>query len=102
MKKLISLITLAGLTVFAHGARAADKINIVATLPDFAKIAEAIGGDRVTVTTIASGIQDPHFVDPKPSYVVKLRDADLFLVDGLQLEIGWVPPLLEGARNPKI
>ena len=54
-------------------------INVVATLSDFGKIAEAVGGDKVRVTTIASGVQDPHFVDPKPSYVLKLRDADLFL-----------------------
>lgn len=81
---------------------AGAQVNVVATLSDFGKIAEAVGGDRVRVTVIASGMQDPHFVDPKPSYVVKLRDADLFLVNGLELEIGWVPPLLDGARNPKI
>jgi len=83
-------------------ARAAEPINVVATLSDFGKIAEAVGGDKVRVSTIASGVQDPHFVDPKPSYVLKLRDADLFLVNGLELEIGWVPPLLEGARNGRI
>jgi ABC-type Zn uptake system ZnuABC Zn-binding protein ZnuA len=83
-------------------ARADDKLQVVATLPDIGKIAEAVGGDKVHVTTIASGVQDPHFVDPKPSYVVKLRDAELFLVNGLDLEIGWVPPLLDSARNGKI
>lgn len=81
---------------------AAGPIEAVATLTDLGKIAEAIGGDRVHVTTIASGVQDPHFIDPKPSYMVKLRDADLFFVNGLDLEIGWVPPLLEGARNARI
>jgi ABC-type Zn uptake system ZnuABC Zn-binding protein ZnuA len=79
-----------------------ETVNVVASLSDFGSIAQAVGGDKVHVTTIASGVQDPHFVDPKPSYVVKLRDADLFLVNGLELEIGWVPPLLDGARNPKI
>ncbi len=94
---------LAWLLAAAGGPAAADgPVNVVATLTDFGKIAEAVGGDKVRVTVIASGLQDPHFVDPKPSYVVKLRDADLFLVNGLELEIGWVPPLLEGARNPKI
>jgi len=83
-------------------ARAAEPLNVVATLTDFGKIAEAVGGDKVRVATIASGVQDPHFVDPKPSYMLKLRDADLFLVNGLELEIGWVPPLLEGARNGRI
>jgi zinc/manganese transport system substrate-binding protein len=74
----------------------------VATLTDFGAIAAAVGGDKVRVTTIASGVQDPHFVDPKPSYVVKLRDADLFVVNGLDLEVGWVPPLLDSARNGRI
>jgi zinc/manganese transport system substrate-binding protein len=83
-------------------ARAGEPLNVVATLTDLGKIAEAVGGDKVRVTSIASGVQDPHFVDPKPSYVVKLRDADVFLVNGLELEIGWVPPLLEGARNGRI
>ena len=79
-----------------------DPVNVVASLPDFGRIAEAVGGDKVRVTVIASGLQDPHFVDPKPSYIVKVRDADLFLVNGLELEIGWVPSLLDGARNPKV
>ena len=96
---LISLLVLAAL---GGEAGAAEPINVVASLSDFGKIAEAVGGDKVRVTTIASGVQDPHFVDPKPSYVLKLRDADLFLVNGLELEIGWVPPLLEGARNGRI
>lgn len=82
--------------------RAEAPLSVVASLSDFGKIAEAVGGNKVRVTTIASGVQDPHFVDPKPSYVVKLRDADLFLVNGLELEIGWVPPLLDSARNGKI
>src|SRR5689334_16916839 len=101
----ISFLTAAVLVLASLGgsiARAEDALHVVATLPDIGKIAEAVGGDKVHVTTIASGIQDPHFVDPKPSYVVKLRDAELFLVNGLDLEIGWVPPLLDSARNGKI
>jgi ABC-type Zn uptake system ZnuABC Zn-binding protein ZnuA len=83
-------------------ARADEPINVVATLADLGQIAAAVGGDKVRVTTIARGGQDPHFVDPKPSYMVKLRDAELFLVNGLDLEIGWVPSLLDGARNGRI
>ena len=83
-------------------SRADSPLKVVATLTDLGSIAAAVGGDKVQVTTIASGVQDPHYVDPKPSYVVKLRDADLFLVNGLDLEIGWVPPLLDGARNGRI
>jgi ABC-type Zn uptake system ZnuABC Zn-binding protein ZnuA len=98
---VVSLV-LALLVSSGSPARAEDALEVVATLPDIGKIAEAVGGDKVHVTTIASGIQDPHFVDPKPSYVVKLRDAKLFLVNGLDLEIGWVPPLLDSARNGSI
>lgn len=85
----------------AAGADAAP-LAVVATLPGLARVAEAVGGEEVSVTTIASGVQDPHFVDPRPSYMVKLRDADALLVNGLDLEVGWVPPLIEGARNGRV
>jgi ABC-type Zn uptake system ZnuABC Zn-binding protein ZnuA len=83
-------------------ALAADKLRVVATLPNLGSLAQEIGGDRVQVTTIASGLQDAHFVDPKPSFIVTLRSAGLLLVNGLDLEIGWVPPLTQGARNATI
>ncbi len=102
-RRLIIIIAILLVATFGGpSARAEEVVNVVASLTDLGKIAEAVGGDKVRVTTIASGVQDPHFVDPKPSYMVKLRDADLFLVNGLELEIGWVPPLLEGARNARI
>jgi zinc/manganese transport system substrate-binding protein len=85
-------------TVGAHAA----PLGVVATLPGLGQVAEAVGGDEVRVTAIASGVQDPHFVDPRPSYMVKLRDADALLVNGLDLEVGWVPPLIEGARNGRV
>jgi ABC-type Zn uptake system ZnuABC Zn-binding protein ZnuA len=81
---------------------AAGKVKVVATLPNFGSIAHEIGGDRIDLTVIASGTQDAHFVDPKPSYIVKLRAADLLIVNGLDLEIGWVPPLAQGARNARV
>ena len=65
-------------------------------------IAEFIGGDHVEVFAIATGYQNPHFVDPKPSYILKLSRADLFVTVGLDLETGWVPPLLNSARNAAI
>lgn len=102
-RAILGLLLATGLaTGVSAGTPRAEQLNVVASLSDFGSIAQAVGGDKVQVTTIASGVQDPHFVDAKPSYVVKLRDADLFLVNGLELEIGWVPPLLDGARNPKI
>ncbi|MST01353.1 MAG: zinc ABC transporter substrate-binding protein [Pedosphaera sp.] len=78
------------------------KINIVATTPDLAALAREIGGNRVEITTLAKPTEDPHFVEPKPSFIVKLSRADALLEGGAELEIGWLTPLLEGARNRKI
>ncbi len=78
------------------------KINAVATLPDFGAIAREIGGANVDVTVLAKPTEDPHFVDARPSFVVKLRQADVLIDGGAELEIGWLPPLLQNARNPKI
>jgi len=86
----------------APWAAAAEPIQVAASLPNLASIAREVGGDRVNVTAIATGQQDPHFVDPKPSYIVLLRKADLLVVNGLDLEIGWVPPLTQGSRNRRI
>ena len=98
MKKylLVSLALLAG--VFSAHA----KINVVATLPDLGSIAREIGGDQVNVTVLAKPTEDPHFVDARPSFVVQLRSADALVEGGAELEIGWLPPLLQNARNPKI
>lgn len=78
------------------------KIKIVTTTPDFASVAKEIGGDRVEVTSLAKGIQDPHFVDAKPSFIRLLNRADVLIEGGADLEAGWLPPLLESARNRKI
>ena len=91
------------LSLLAAGSPAAqERVKVVSSLPNFGSIATAIAGDRIDLTVIASGAQDAHFVDPKPSYIVKLRKADLFLVNGLDLEVGWVPPLTQGARTARI
>ena len=78
------------------------KINVVATLPDYGAIAREVGGDNVDVTVLAKPTEDPHFVDARPSFVVKLRQADMLIDGGAELEIGWLPPLLQNARNSKI
>ncbi len=78
------------------------KLNIVAATPDLGALASEIGKDRVNVTNIAKPTEDPHFVDAKPSFIVKLNKADMLIDGGLQLEIGWLPPLVVGARNQKI
>ena len=88
--------------VLLFTAQSYSEIRIVTTIPDLKSIAEFIGGDNVDVFSIATGYQNPHFVDPKPSYILKLSRADMFITVGLDLEIGWVPPLLNSARNAKI
>ncbi len=80
----------------------AKKLKVVTSLTDLASIAKDVGGDRVDVFSIAVGYQDPHFVDAKPSYIIKLQKADMFVQAGLDLEIGWVPQLLDGSRNADI
>ena len=98
MKRIIftfSIVLLGYLTTTA-------QIKVVTTLTDLKYITEAVGGNKVEVFAIATGYQNPHFVDPKPSYILKLSKADLFVTVGLDLETGWVPPLLNSARNPKI
>jgi ABC-type Zn uptake system ZnuABC Zn-binding protein ZnuA len=100
MKRLSLLIAL--LLSMTASAFAQTRLKVVTTTSDLASITSEIGGDRVTATAVARGYQDPHFVEPKPSFLLLLRNADLIEVIGLELEIGWLPPLLEQSRNTKI
>ncbi|HQX83168.1 MAG TPA: metal ABC transporter substrate-binding protein [Vicinamibacterales bacterium] len=84
--------------VFATSA----PLKIVTTTADLAAIARDIGGDAVTVEAIARGYQDPHFVEAKPSFILKFSRADLLIVVGRELEIGWLPPLINSSRNARI
>jgi zinc/manganese transport system substrate-binding protein len=77
-------------------------LNVVTTTEDLASIAREVGGDRVKVESLSRGYQDPHFVEAKPSFVLKLHSADLLVSVGRELEIGWLPPLVTQSRNPKI
>lgn len=95
-----SILTVLSIVVFL--AAKATPIKVVTTLPDLKSIAELIGGDKVSVMSIATGYQNPHFVDPKPSYIINLSKADLFITVGLDLETGWSPQLLTSSRNNKI
>jgi zinc/manganese transport system substrate-binding protein len=97
---LIAALVLAGTLLMNSGALA--QVKVVTSLTDLASIAKLIGGDQVDAFAIATGFQNPHFVDPKPSYILKLARADVFVTVGLDLEIGWTPPLLNSARNAKI
>lgn len=86
--------------LFSYGAEA--KLNVVTTTSDLGAIAAEVGGEDVSVESIAKGSQDPHFIEAKPSYMVKVSRADLLVSVGLELEIGWLPSLIRGARNPKV
>src|SRR6195256_2763791 len=98
MKRIIlSLCCWIALTLSAHA-----KLKVVATLPDLGSLAREVGGDKVDVSVLAKPTEDSHFVDARPSFVVQLRDADVLIDGGAELEIGWLPPLLQNARNPKI
>ncbi|MEX2179377.1 MAG: metal ABC transporter substrate-binding protein [Gemmatimonadaceae bacterium] len=81
---------------------AAAQLRVVTSTTDLADIAAAVGGARARVRHISEGYQDPHFAEAKPSFVLQLRNADVFAFVGLDLEIGWMPLLLQGARNPKV
>ncbi len=93
------ILVFAGLAPALTGAA---KLNVVATTPDIASIAEVVGGEAISLTTLARPTEDPHFVDPKPSFIMKLNRADVLLQGGAELEAGWLPPLLQGSRNARI
>jgi ABC-type Zn uptake system ZnuABC Zn-binding protein ZnuA len=89
-----------GLTLGSAGAAA--QLRVVTSTTDLYDIARRVGGDRIQAKHISEGYQDPHFVEAKPSFVLDLRKADVWAFVGLDLEIGWMPILLSGARNPRI
>ena len=88
--------------LFASSAAEAKKLIVITTLTDLASLTQEVGGDKVDVEALARGYQDPHFVEPKPSFLLKLRNADLLILVGLDLEIGWLPPLITQSGNGRI
>ena len=90
------------LSSFVVATPAQAKVHVVTTIETFADLARKVGGDRVEVKALSHGYMDPHFVEPKPSLVIDLNRADLLVHVGLELEIGWLPPLVLGSRNDKI
>lgn len=87
--------------LFGAGALPA-QLKVVTSTTDLASIAKSVGGARVTVSHVSEGYQDPHFAEAKPSFLLRMRDADVFAFVGLDLEVGWMSLLVDGARNPKI
>jgi zinc/manganese transport system substrate-binding protein len=99
------IAVLAGLVFCAVAApitAEAKKLIVVTSTTDMGALAQEVGGDRIEVESLAKGYQDPHFVEAKPSFLLKLRQADLLIHVGLQLEIGWLPPLITQSGNPRI
>jgi zinc/manganese transport system substrate-binding protein len=90
------------LLLAAAPALAQGRLNVITTTEDLASIAREVGGDRIDVEAIARGYQDPHFVEAKPSFILRLQRADLLVVVGRDLEVGWLPPLIQQSRNAKI
>jgi zinc/manganese transport system substrate-binding protein len=98
--RFVSIVLTALLLAGVANAHAA--IKIITSTQDLAAIVQEVGGDKVSVESIAKGYQDPHFVEAKPSFIIKLHSADLLVVVGRDLEIGWLPPLITQSRNAKI
>lgn len=98
MLRFVLMLALLALSLPAR----ADKLRVVATVPDLAALAQEVGGDHVKVTSLSLATQDPHFVDARPSLALEMSRADLLLLVGLDLEVGWLPSLLTGSRNAKI
>jgi len=98
--RLLSIATLAVLACVARAGAAA--LNVVASTEDLADLTRQVGGDRVKVESIARGYQDPHYVEAKPSFILKLAKAELLVVVGRELEVGWLPPLIQQSRNARI
>jgi len=98
--RLIPVLCLVAVALVA--LRAEAKLNVIATTPDFGALAQEVGGDLIKVHSLALGSEDPHFVDAKPSFIRILNQADVLIEGGAELEIGWLPPLVNNARNAKI
>src|SRR5438477_8420788 len=99
---LVIILGFAMRAVLLPPAAQAKKLNVVTSTTDMAALTQEVGGDKISVESIAKGYQDPHFVEAKPSFLLKLRQADLLISVGLDLEIGWLPPLITQSGNARI
>src|SRR5881397_241959 len=102
LSRFYAAMVFAATSLAAWSSPSSAQLRVVATTPDLASLAREIGGDRVNVVALAKPTEDPHFVDAKPSHIVTLNRADALIEGGAELELGWLPPLLENARNSKI
>jgi ABC-type Zn uptake system ZnuABC Zn-binding protein ZnuA len=102
LASLLTAFALLAATLLSFRTQADSKLQVMTATTDLASIAQEIGGDKISVESVARGYQDPHFVDPKPSFLLKLSKAQLLIVVGLELEIGWLPPLITQSSNSRI
>lgn len=102
MRSVLVALLMVALSGLGAPLSAQSKLNVVATTEDLASLTREVGGDKVNVDAIAKGYQDPHFVEAKPSFLLKLNKADLLILVGRELELGWLPPLITQSRNPKV
>src|SRR4051794_11544376 len=102
MRNTIKTIIVAAAVVLGFAQRAEAKLRVVASIETLADLSRQVGGDRIDVTALSRGYQDPHFVEAKPSLVLALNRADALVYVGLDLEVGWLPPLVQQARNGRI
>lgn len=100
--KACKMMFAALLLVLWCGAAEAKQLYVVTSTTDMASLAQEVGGDKIKVEAIARGYQDPHYVEAKPSFLLKLRQADLLIAVGLDLELGWLPPLVTQSGNGRI
>src|SRR5437764_3928048 len=100
--KRISVLMLAAILIARGSVSAQGKLTVVTTTEDLASIGREVGGDHISIESLARGYQDPHFVEAKPSFILKLQKADLLVAVGRELEIGWLPPLIQQSRNSKV
>ncbi|MFQ5451209.1 MAG: metal ABC transporter substrate-binding protein [Nitrospinaceae bacterium] len=98
----LTLITISILCLWINESTAAAKLRVVTTTQDIAALVKEVGGDLVKVESIARGYQDAHYIEARPSYMLKVNRADLLIYQGLELEIGWLPLLIQGGRNLKV
>jgi len=101
-KRRLLITVLLTLSALPTPGESADKLKVVATTADLAAVARAVGGNDVDVTALARPTEDPHFVDAKPSFIRIVNQADVLIEGGASLEAGWLPPILDSARNPRV
>jgi ABC-type Zn uptake system ZnuABC Zn-binding protein ZnuA len=99
---LLTIVAAALLALCAPAARGQPPLKVVTTIPDLASLAREVGGDQVDVTSLVKGPEDPHFLEARPSFIKAASEADVFIQVGLELEVGWAPPILLNSRNARI